>query len=281
MSDSSGLATAPTKVNSFNYTQHGVAEGTVKWISEGAFVLNDDTGQPGEPYYRVRTAIDRMNFVNVPANFRLIPRHDPFARHQGRPPHALRPMFGTPCQGRRQSDAGALTAMGAMQNNPGLLVLARRPRRLCQGTIRQGHALLAFRQSRGARRTPISISASFTGGRGGPLQPRRRRRLVSPRGRERPCRGAVSSWPAYSAGRAELRVRQMAAGTGPGPSGIRRLGHVGFFPEGQELLPMRRPRWIGSLGRRKPNIRSQPRCSAWCCSRVKASSRIPPPRCAG
>ena len=34
------------KVNSFNYTQYGVAEGSVKWISEGAFVLNDDTGQP-------------------------------------------------------------------------------------------------------------------------------------------------------------------------------------------------------------------------------------------
>ncbi len=64
---------ASIKVNSFNFTEYGQAEGTVKWISEGAFVLNDDTGQPGEPYYRVRISIDRMNFVNVPANFRLIP----------------------------------------------------------------------------------------------------------------------------------------------------------------------------------------------------------------
>jgi len=61
------------KVDSFNYTEYGQAEGSVKWISEGAFVLNDDTGQPGDPYYRVRISIDRMNFVNVPANFRLIP----------------------------------------------------------------------------------------------------------------------------------------------------------------------------------------------------------------
>ncbi len=64
---------ASIKVNSFNYTEYGQAEGSVKWISEGAFVLNDDTGQPGDPYYRVRISIDRMNFVNVPANFRLIP----------------------------------------------------------------------------------------------------------------------------------------------------------------------------------------------------------------
>jgi len=64
---------ATIKVDSFNYTQHGLAEGSVKWISEGAFVLNDDTGQPGDPYYRVRITIDKMNFVNVPANFRLIP----------------------------------------------------------------------------------------------------------------------------------------------------------------------------------------------------------------
>ena len=64
---------ATIKVDSFNYTEYGQAEGSVKWISEGAFVLNDDTGQPGDPYYRVRISIDQMNFVNVPANFRLIP----------------------------------------------------------------------------------------------------------------------------------------------------------------------------------------------------------------
>jgi HlyD family secretion protein len=64
---------ATLKVDAFNYTQYGVAEGTVKWISEGAFVQNDDTGQPSEPHYRVRVGIDSVNFVNVPDNFRLIP----------------------------------------------------------------------------------------------------------------------------------------------------------------------------------------------------------------
>ncbi len=59
MSASFGPADETTiKVDAFNYTQYGVAQGSVKWISEGAFVLNDDTGQPGEPYYRVRV-IDR------------------------------------------------------------------------------------------------------------------------------------------------------------------------------------------------------------------------------
>jgi HlyD family secretion protein len=64
---------ATLKVDAFNYTQYGVAEGTVKWISEGAFVQNDDTGQPSDPHYRVRIGIDKVNFVNVPDNFRLIP----------------------------------------------------------------------------------------------------------------------------------------------------------------------------------------------------------------
>ncbi len=62
------------KVDAFNYTEHGVAEGSVKWISEGAFVINDDTNQPvQEPYYRVRAKIDKLSFVKLPENFRLIP----------------------------------------------------------------------------------------------------------------------------------------------------------------------------------------------------------------
>jgi hemolysin D len=64
---------ATLKIDAFDYSQYGVAEGTVKWISEGAFAVNDDTGQPSDPYYRVRISIDQTNFVNVPANFRLIP----------------------------------------------------------------------------------------------------------------------------------------------------------------------------------------------------------------
>jgi HlyD family secretion protein len=61
------------KIDAFNYAEHGVAEGKVEWISEGAFVTNEDTGQPVDPYYRVRVAVDKIGLVNVPAGFRLIP----------------------------------------------------------------------------------------------------------------------------------------------------------------------------------------------------------------
>ncbi|WP_294536432.1 HlyD family type I secretion periplasmic adaptor subunit [uncultured Rhodoblastus sp.] len=61
------------KIDAFNYAQYGVAEGEVKWISEGAFTQNDDTGQPVDPYYRVHVKITRTNFVHVPDTFRLIP----------------------------------------------------------------------------------------------------------------------------------------------------------------------------------------------------------------
>jgi HlyD family secretion protein len=61
------------KVDAFNFTEHGTAEGKVKWISEGAFVVNDDTGQPTDAYYRARVSVDKMDFIKVPANFRLIP----------------------------------------------------------------------------------------------------------------------------------------------------------------------------------------------------------------
>ena len=65
---------ATLKVDAFNYTEHGVAEGSVQWISEGAFALDDDTNQPTpEPYYRVRIKIEHTDFLKVPANFRLIP----------------------------------------------------------------------------------------------------------------------------------------------------------------------------------------------------------------
>lgn len=61
------------KVDAFDYTEHGTAEGTVKWISEGAFWNNDQTGQPTDPYYKVGVSIDKMNFHGVPKNFRLMP----------------------------------------------------------------------------------------------------------------------------------------------------------------------------------------------------------------
>jgi hemolysin D len=60
------------RVEAFNYTEHGTAEGTVRWISEGAFTI-DDNGQPTSPYYKARCSVEQMNFRYVPDNFRLIP----------------------------------------------------------------------------------------------------------------------------------------------------------------------------------------------------------------
>jgi len=60
------------KVDAFNFIEHGTADGKVRWISEGAF-STDDNNQPVDPYYKVRCTIDASHFINVPANFRLIP----------------------------------------------------------------------------------------------------------------------------------------------------------------------------------------------------------------
>ncbi|MCW2285761.1 HlyD family secretion protein [Rhodoblastus acidophilus] len=64
---------ATLKVDAFDFTHHGYAEGRVKWITEGAFTVNEDTNQPTEPYYRVGIAIENYHFVKVPDNFRLMP----------------------------------------------------------------------------------------------------------------------------------------------------------------------------------------------------------------
>ena len=61
------------KVDSFAYTEHGTAEGVVEWISEGAFFLNEETNQPVDAFYKARVRITKMNFINVPQTFRLIP----------------------------------------------------------------------------------------------------------------------------------------------------------------------------------------------------------------
>ena len=61
------------KIDAFNYVQHGVAEGRVKWITEGAFWTNDQTGQPTDAYYKVGVSIDATHFTSVPSNFRLVP----------------------------------------------------------------------------------------------------------------------------------------------------------------------------------------------------------------
>lgn len=59
-------------IDAFNSIEHGTAEGTVLWISDGAFTTSDD-GQVVDAYYKARCSIDRTNFRGVPANFRLIP----------------------------------------------------------------------------------------------------------------------------------------------------------------------------------------------------------------
>jgi hemolysin D len=61
------------KVDAFDFVQHGVAQGRVKWITEGAFWTDEQTGQPTGAYYKVGVSIDAMNFTGVPQNFRLVP----------------------------------------------------------------------------------------------------------------------------------------------------------------------------------------------------------------
>ncbi len=63
---------ATLKVDAFNFTEHGVAEGRVRWISEDAFTT-DENGAPTPAYYRARIAITAIRFVDVPSAFRLIP----------------------------------------------------------------------------------------------------------------------------------------------------------------------------------------------------------------
>ena len=60
------------KLDAFSYIEHGMADGTVRSISEGAFTT-DDNGQPASPYYKVRIALTNVSLRNVPGGFRLIP----------------------------------------------------------------------------------------------------------------------------------------------------------------------------------------------------------------
>jgi len=62
------------KLDAFNFIEHGMADGTVRWISEGAFTVNEDTGAATpEPFYKVRIALTNVDLHNVPASFRVIP----------------------------------------------------------------------------------------------------------------------------------------------------------------------------------------------------------------
>ena len=60
------------KFDAYNYFEHGSAEGTVRWISEGAFTV-DENNTPTDPYYKVRIALTNVDLHNVPEGFRLIP----------------------------------------------------------------------------------------------------------------------------------------------------------------------------------------------------------------
>ena len=60
------------KLDAFHFVEHGTASGRVRWISEGAFML-DDNGNPVEPYYKARIEFTAVNLKAVPESFRLVP----------------------------------------------------------------------------------------------------------------------------------------------------------------------------------------------------------------
>jgi HlyD family secretion protein len=60
------------KIDAFNFAEHGVVEGKVKWISEDTFTT-DDNGVATPAYYRVRASVDAVKLIDVPSTFRLIP----------------------------------------------------------------------------------------------------------------------------------------------------------------------------------------------------------------
>jgi HlyD family secretion protein len=62
------------KLDAFDFVEHGMVQGTISWISEGAFMVDERTGQPtSEPYYKARIALTDTSLRNVPNGFRLIP----------------------------------------------------------------------------------------------------------------------------------------------------------------------------------------------------------------
>ncbi|MGD9616944.1 MAG: HlyD family type I secretion periplasmic adaptor subunit [Alphaproteobacteria bacterium] len=62
------------KLDAFDFVEHGMVKGTISWISEGAFMIDERTGQPtSEPYYKARITLTDTSLRNVPDGFRLIP----------------------------------------------------------------------------------------------------------------------------------------------------------------------------------------------------------------
>jgi len=60
------------KLDAFNFVEHGTGEGKVRWISEGAFTL-DDNNNTVDPYYKARIVVTAVELHDVPDSFRLIP----------------------------------------------------------------------------------------------------------------------------------------------------------------------------------------------------------------
>jgi hemolysin D len=68
------------KLDEYEFVEHGVATGRVRWISEGSFnedLINETTasmnGGGPQPYYKVRVELQHLNFLDVPKDFRLLP----------------------------------------------------------------------------------------------------------------------------------------------------------------------------------------------------------------
>ena len=117
------------KLDAFNFIEHGMAEGTLRWISEGAFTV-DDNGAPADPYYKARVALTHTDLRNVPE------------WHQRRP---------GPCRsvalGPRRGRAGSRRGPGPYRHDAC-------PRARLRGRLRGGAALVfaGRRAGRGGRR---------------------------------------------------------------------------------------------------------------------------------
>ena len=59
------------KIDTFNSTEFGSFDGTVKWVGENS--SSQLNGQPVAPYYNVEITIDRNRLVNVPPTVTLLP----------------------------------------------------------------------------------------------------------------------------------------------------------------------------------------------------------------
>jgi HlyD family secretion protein len=68
------------KLDAFDFVEHGMASGRIRWISEGTFNTDlvtgsttDAKGAPIPPFYKAQVQLDPVNLKEVPPSFRLIP----------------------------------------------------------------------------------------------------------------------------------------------------------------------------------------------------------------